>query len=141
MIACGQIRLSKTRREIRAKTQSNTGALRVGRVSFWGLSSSTLKQTHACQRTTNRYNLRTQTRGTLLSYCTYVQWVPDSDVVVAQNRGALCVWYNIHAPDQARARNGCHRRFFPSPHKHNTCSSSVISSAPKVDTLITVLSC
>ncbi|CAN0527260.1 unnamed protein product, partial [Ectocarpus sp. 8 AP-2014] len=48
------------------------------------------------------YNLRTQTRGTLLNYCTYVQWVPDSDVVVAQNRGALCVWYNIHAPDQAR---------------------------------------
>lgn len=40
-------------------------------------------------------------RGTLLSYCTYVQWVPDSDVVVAQNRGSLCVWYNIHAPDQA----------------------------------------
>lgn len=50
----------------------------------------------------NRYNIRTQTRGTLLSYCTYVQWVPDSDVVVAQNRGALCVWYNIHAPDQVR---------------------------------------
>lgn len=50
-----------------------------------------------------RYNLRTQTRGTLLNYCTYVQWVPDSDVVVAQNRGALCVWYNIHAPDQARS--------------------------------------
>jgi hypothetical protein len=25
---------------------------------------------------------------TLLNYCNYVQWVPDSDVVVAQNRGA-----------------------------------------------------
>ena len=32
--------------------------------------------------------------------CNYVQWVPDSDVVVAQNRGNLCVWYNIDNPDQ-----------------------------------------
>ncbi|CAN0066887.1 unnamed protein product, partial [Hapterophycus canaliculatus] len=55
------------------------------------------------RRRLHLYNLRTQTRGTLLSYCTYVQWVPDSDVVVAQNRGSLCVWYNIHAPDQATA--------------------------------------
>ena len=40
------------------------------------------------------------TRHTLLSYCTYAQWVPESDVVVAQNRSSLCVWYNIRAPDQ-----------------------------------------
>lgn len=141
MIACGQIRLSKTRHEIRAKSsiKRKSSASRSW-FNFRGLgSSSTLKQTHACQRTTNRYNLRTQTRGTLLSYCTYVQWVPDSDVVVAQNRGALCVWYNIHAPDQARARNGCHRRFCPSSHKHNTYHSSMISCAPEVDTLITAV--
>lgn len=30
----------------------------------------------------------------------YVQWVPDSDVVVAQNRGNLCVWYSIDAPSR-----------------------------------------
>ena len=46
------------------------------------------------------YNLETQTRHQLLSYCTYVQWVPSSDVVVAQNRNSLCIWYNIRAPDQ-----------------------------------------
>jgi intraflagellar transport protein 172 len=46
------------------------------------------------------FDVDTQTRTTLLSFCTYVQWVPDSDVVVAQNRGNLCVWYNIHATDQ-----------------------------------------
>ena len=39
-------------------------------------------------------------RHQLLSYCTYVQWVPGSDVVVAQSRGNLCVWYNINAPDR-----------------------------------------
>ena len=46
------------------------------------------------------FNTATQTRSQLLSFCTYVQWVPFSDVVVAQNRGNLCVWYNINAPDQ-----------------------------------------
>jgi intraflagellar transport protein 172 len=46
------------------------------------------------------YDLATQTRSQLLNFCTYVQWVPLSDVVVAQNRGNLCVWYNIQAPDQ-----------------------------------------
>jgi intraflagellar transport protein 172 len=46
------------------------------------------------------YNLENQSRNQLLSFCTYVQWVPESDVVVAQNRSNLCVWYNITAPDQ-----------------------------------------
>eukprot|EP00618_Florenciella_parvula_P017071 CAMPEP_0119543784 /NCGR_PEP_ID=MMETSP1344-20130328/54343_1 /TAXON_ID=236787 /ORGANISM="Florenciella parvula, Strain CCMP2471" /LENGTH=1740 /DNA_ID=CAMNT_0007588171 /DNA_START=113 /DNA_END=5335 /DNA_ORIENTATION=- len=46
------------------------------------------------------YDTESQTRHTLLNFCTYVQWVPESDVVVAQNRSNLCVWYNIHAPDQ-----------------------------------------
>ena len=39
-------------------------------------------------------------RSTILNYCTYVQWVPLSDVVVAQNRGNLCVWYNIDSPQR-----------------------------------------
>ncbi|KAA0161786.1 hypothetical protein FNF31_03572 [Cafeteria roenbergensis] len=38
--------------------------------------------------------------STLLSHCSYVQWVPESDVVVAQSRSSLCVWYNIAAPDK-----------------------------------------
>ena len=39
-------------------------------------------------------------RSTLLSYCSYAQWVPDSDVVVAQNRNNLCVWYSIEHPER-----------------------------------------
>ena len=46
------------------------------------------------------YDLESQQRVSLLSYCSYVQWVPLSDVVVAQNRGNLCVWYNIDMPDK-----------------------------------------
>jgi len=45
-------------------------------------------------------NIYTQSKTTLLNYCSYVQWVPLSDVVVAQNRGNLCVWYNIEDPDK-----------------------------------------
>lgn len=29
-----------------------------------------------------------------------IQWVPQSDVVVAQNRDSLCIWYSIDNPDQ-----------------------------------------
>lgn len=46
------------------------------------------------------FNLATQQRSSLLGFCQYVQWVPGSDVVVAQSRGKLCVWYNINSPDR-----------------------------------------
>jgi len=46
------------------------------------------------------FDIATQTRNTLLNYCNYVQWVPNSDVVVAQNRDNLCVWYSIDAPER-----------------------------------------
>ncbi|XP_041496175.1 intraflagellar transport protein 172 homolog isoform X1 [Microtus oregoni] len=36
----------------------------------------------------------------ILNFCSYVQWVPGSDVLVAQNRNSLCVWYNIEAPER-----------------------------------------
>ena len=46
------------------------------------------------------YDIEMQSRTSLLTYCSYVQWVPLSDVVVAQNRGNLCVWYNIEMPEK-----------------------------------------
>lgn len=45
-------------------------------------------------------NIYTQMKTTLLNYCSYVQWVPLSDVVVAQNKNNLCVWQNIEDPDK-----------------------------------------
>ncbi|KDO34175.1 hypothetical protein SPRG_01418 [Saprolegnia parasitica CBS 223.65] len=53
------------------------------------------------RRQLHLFDMDTQTRSTLLNYCNYVQWVPDSDVVVAQNRNNLYVWYNIRSPDKA----------------------------------------
>lgn len=52
------------------------------------------------KRLLHLYNINTQAKCQLLNFCTYVQWVPQSDVVVAQNRNNLCVWYNINAPEQ-----------------------------------------
>ena len=37
---------------------------------------------------------------TLSPYASYAQWVPNSDVVVAQNRQNLCVWYSLESPDR-----------------------------------------
>ncbi|XP_040920859.1 intraflagellar transport protein 172 homolog [Toxotes jaculatrix] len=45
------------------------------------------------------YDIVTAIKATLLSFCSYVQWVPGSDVVVAQNRGNLCIWYSIDSPE------------------------------------------
>jgi intraflagellar transport protein 172 len=47
------------------------------------------------RRVLHLYDLATQNRITMLNFCNYVQWVPDSDVVVAQNRRQLCIWYSV----------------------------------------------
>ncbi|GAX77698.1 hypothetical protein CEUSTIGMA_g5141.t1 [Chlamydomonas eustigma] len=52
------------------------------------------------KRHLNLFNIAKQERVTLLNYSGYVQWVPGSDVVVAQSRDNLCVWYSINTPDR-----------------------------------------
>mmetsp|Transcript_30644 Transcript_30644/g.27829 ORF Transcript_30644/g.27829 Transcript_30644/m.27829 type:complete len:722 (+) Transcript_30644:437-2602(+) len=46
------------------------------------------------------FDIKTQSQNTLLNYCSYAQWVPQSEVVVAQNRNNLSVWYSIENPDK-----------------------------------------
>ncbi|XP_046728666.1 intraflagellar transport protein 172 homolog isoform X1 [Silurus meridionalis] len=48
----------------------------------------------------NLFDIESGVKTTVLSFCSYVQWVPGSDVVVAQNRSNLCVWYNIDSPEK-----------------------------------------
>lgn len=52
------------------------------------------------RRRLHLYDVGAGARHTLLPHCSYAQWVPDSDVVVAQRRGTLCVWYSIRHPDR-----------------------------------------
>ncbi|KAE8605809.1 hypothetical protein XENTR_v10015326 [Xenopus tropicalis] len=47
----------------------------------------------------NLYDIESSKKTAILDYCSYVQWVPGSDVVVAQNRSNLCVWYTIDSPE------------------------------------------
>lgn len=44
-------------------------------------------------------DIYTGKKQTLLSNISFVQWVPQSDVVVAQNNNNLAVWYNIDLPE------------------------------------------
>ncbi|KAF3826454.1 hypothetical protein GH733_008979 [Mirounga leonina] len=46
------------------------------------------------------YDIESCAKTMILNFCSYVQWVPGSDVLVAQNRNSLCVWYNIEAPER-----------------------------------------
>jgi len=46
------------------------------------------------------YSIKEQKKQSLLNYCKFINWVPNSDVVVAQNRHNLCVWYSIEEPDK-----------------------------------------
>uniref|UniRef100_A0A915PPW5 Intraflagellar transport protein 172 n=1 Tax=Setaria digitata TaxID=48799 RepID=A0A915PPW5_9BILA len=45
-------------------------------------------------------DLKTDKKTSLLDYCSYVQWVPNSDVIVAQSSDQLCVWYQAENPDE-----------------------------------------
>ena len=45
-------------------------------------------------------DIEAMVKTSILNYCTYVQWIPGSDVVVAQSRDNMCVWYNIDAPER-----------------------------------------
>lgn len=52
------------------------------------------------RRQLHLYDVQAQARTTLLAYASYVNWVPGADVIVAQNRGSLCVWYHVDSPDR-----------------------------------------
>ncbi|CAH8607286.1 unnamed protein product [Heterobilharzia americana] len=49
------------------------------------------------------FDIITGMKYMLLSFCYYVQWVPQSDVIVAQSRDDLCIWYNIETIDRMTA--------------------------------------
>ena len=46
------------------------------------------------------FDLETEKTSNMINFCSYVQWVPKSDVVVAQSGDQLCVWYNTDHIDQ-----------------------------------------
>ena len=54
------------------------------------------------QRSVFVYDLERGVKASLLHHCSYVQWVPNSDVVVAQSRRTLHVYYSIDQPSDVK---------------------------------------
>merc|ERR1711976_1075014 len=46
------------------------------------------------------YDLDKSRKSTLLDFCSFMRWVPDSEVIVADNRNSLCVWYSGECPEK-----------------------------------------
>ena len=48
------------------------------------------------------YYIFERKKVTLLNFCGFVQWIPNSEVLVAQERKNVCVWYNVDDPDKVK---------------------------------------
>ncbi len=48
------------------------------------------------------YHIAARTKYQILSNCGYTQWIPCTDVLVAQSGHKMSVWYNILAINQVR---------------------------------------
>ncbi|CAH8629630.1 unnamed protein product [Schistosoma margrebowiei] len=46
------------------------------------------------------FDIETGVKVMLLNVCYYVQWVPQSDVIIAQSKDSLCIWYNTESTDR-----------------------------------------
>ena len=49
------------------------------------------------------YNVANQSLNSLLSACSYAQWAPDANVIVAQSKRQLYVWYSPSSPDEVKS--------------------------------------
>ena len=46
------------------------------------------------------FDTKSRAKSLVLFWSGYVQWIPDSNGLVAQSRDKMCVWYNINAVNQ-----------------------------------------
>lgn len=58
------------------------------------------------------FDTKSRAKSLVLSCSGYVQWIPDSDVLVAQSRDKMCVWYNINAVNQVIVNHLMHQYLF-----------------------------
>jgi intraflagellar transport protein 172 len=47
------------------------------------------------KKTLYLYNITEGKKYILLNFCSFVQWIPDTQVLVAQENKNLCIWYHI----------------------------------------------
>lgn len=46
------------------------------------------------------FDITKNEKSTLLDFCAFMQWVPDSEVIVAQNRSGFVIWYSSDYPEK-----------------------------------------
>ncbi|OHT11766.1 selective LIM binding factor [Tritrichomonas foetus] len=95
---------SKTVRIVDVETLMSIGSVQIANKIDWlelNVSGSMLLFRDS-KRSLYVFNLATQSLSGLLGTCSYAQWTPDANVVVAQSKKQLYVWYSPTSPDEVR---------------------------------------
>lgn len=95
---------SKTIRIVNLETLMPIATLQIDSKVDW--IELNVSGTFLLYRDSNRslylYNLITKENSFLIPFCSYAQWVPDANVIVAQSKKMLYVWYSPNSPDQVQ---------------------------------------
>jgi len=95
---------SRTIRIIDLETQLTICTVQVqNKIDWLELNiSGTMLLFRDAKRSLYLYNIQTKSLNGLLNVCSYAQWVPEANVIVAQSKKTLNVWYSPSSPDEVR---------------------------------------
>lgn len=95
---------SKTVKIVDCETLIAVGTVQIANKIDWlELNvSGTMLLFRDSKRSLYLFNLATHQLNGLLNACNYAQWVPEANVIVAQSKKSLYVWYSPASPDEVR---------------------------------------
>ena len=95
---------SKTVRIVNVETLMTLGSIQItNKIDWIELNvSGTMLLLRDSKRSLYVFNISTHELNGLLNMCSYAQWVPEANVVVAQSKKTLYVWYSPTSPDEVR---------------------------------------
>ncbi|EAX94453.1 selective LIM binding factor, putative [Trichomonas vaginalis G3] len=95
---------SKTTRIIDVETQAPIGTVQIqSKIDWLELNvSGTMLLFRDAKRSLYLYNLVTKELNGLINLCSYAQWVPEANVIVAQSKKSLYVYYSPTSPDEVK---------------------------------------
>lgn len=95
---------SKTTRIIDVETQVTIGTVQIqSKIDWLELNvSGTMLLFRDAKRSLYLYNLVTKELNGLINLCSYAQWVPEANVIVAQSKKSLYIYYSPTSPDEVK---------------------------------------
>ncbi|EAY11272.1 selective LIM binding factor, putative [Trichomonas vaginalis G3] len=95
---------SKTIRIIDVETQNTVGTVQIqSKIDWLELNvSGTMLLFRDSKRSLYLYNIVSRQLNGLINLCSYAQWVPEANVIVAQSKKSLYVYYSPSSPDEVR---------------------------------------